>query len=320
MRMSVRLLKRLLREAASSYEREYFGDELADLVDDPELVTPYDRYHNVEYGINRSVTSIEAIRKNVKAFKDVVPYADGAFRTLFEIPGNDNLLLKVAFIDEEDVYLPPTEVNRLEVNLFNKYPDFFPKVFMYHPKYHWYVVEKIHVVDDADDFIDLFRDNFKFASYENFKSFITYILIHTGIRKETLSMLISDKNTYNILADLITSLLSDLEHEKTGLTKILKDNIYEIIQQALTDMSFVLVRDNNMSEEKKIANYKRKIIDDSDVCMGQIDFLYVKMTSDTKFRKFIKMIIDEDLSSSDFRALNVGTNSSGDFLIIDAFR
>ena len=87
----------------------------------------------------------------------------GAFRDAFEIKGHDDKILKISnrslqdeLGDGQESASIAEDTNQYEIDLFNQYPEFFPRVFMSDQEIEgiprWLIIEKAKVIDNAEDF------------------------------------------------------------------------------------------------------------------------------------------------------------------------
>lgn len=86
----------------------------------------------------------------------------GNFRRVYEITNRKDLIFKVARVaDTSDV---SGYMNWQEKQTFNKFPQWFPKVFLTAPdqgqSIQWIVVERVEVVNNRDDYNELLVNNF----------------------------------------------------------------------------------------------------------------------------------------------------------------
>tara|TARA_R110002153_G_scaffold1395_3_gene7226 strand:- start:7949 stop:8926 length:978 start_codon:yes stop_codon:yes gene_type:complete len=319
--------KELVLLIESEYEREYFGDDIGELIDDPYSIEPFENeltHDYLEYKGSKkdhiAADAYDEIKLSVRAFGDKLkPYGVGSFRSLFEVPGHPDLLLKVANELYNTSY-DPIDMNRKEVQKFNVYSEFFPKVYMHHPEYHWYIVEKVRVLHDYEEMIDLFSKHFKFARRSYFKKFLIVPLKDLKLR-EAIKIAKSDLLIDNLIDNLTTSIFKKMEkvNTKSMLTNALRDSIKKVILYAFSSIAKQLNRLGKSQEATKLKLVAMLMSKKGSMIDKHIDEMYYKMTSDRKFRKFLELIVDERLSSSDFRPSNMGTDDSGRIIIIDAF-
>ena len=154
---------RLFLEEISKSEISYFGKEFEELMANPDLALDKDW-----------------IAKNMGK-----RLGGGYSRVAYELKDNPNLVWKTAFRTEGDTnFEEGSYTNAQEAKYFNRYPDFFPRVYLtgektpgYDPEtgelmgsawdypvkkdfIPWIIIDKVKVINDATEYDDLIRKIF----------------------------------------------------------------------------------------------------------------------------------------------------------------
>ncbi|HAW78382.1 MAG TPA: hypothetical protein DCX27_00815, partial [Balneola sp.] len=154
--MKIRV-KKLLKEY-SKEERSFFGDGIQALIDNPDKLYYVKEVNYMSYPEKRQALNRAWIEENIGP-----RLGGGAFRDAFEIKGHDDKILKISnrslqdeLGDGQDTASIAEDTNQYEIDLFNQYPEFFPRVFMSDQEIEgiprWLIVEKAKVIENNEDF------------------------------------------------------------------------------------------------------------------------------------------------------------------------
>jgi len=130
--IKVRIRKSPLKEV-SKQESAYFGDGVAQLMDDPLVAFDDKNKERLELD-GRGNVNRKWMEDNIGPFLGA-----GHSRAAFELENNPSLVLKIA----SDAIDGGVFTNKKEIELFNKYPEFFPKVYISDPAGMFFVTEKV---------------------------------------------------------------------------------------------------------------------------------------------------------------------------------
>ena len=356
MRLTKAQLSKIIAESVE--ELEYFGQGVKNLIDQPDAIkfdeedseedsgdlfdTDFSEPDTGDYLVTVDRKLEDEI---LRLFGDVDKLGEGAFRTAYSIPGRDDVILKVARNrNGRDTRL----MNKLEVEAFGKFPEFFPKVYMRHKEGLWVVVERVRVIEPGEEklFGEVISKNFKFASYQFVIEHMKKMMIssdypiesadlidtHTELIKKHMSALFLDIIKCFIPAGTISYLSypSISDEIKRSLRKILfRDSksdpglfrdIYhvEMKKQNVDDAAWDLIDflDINVTKNTKSASYSDIQSEKQETL---VSIMHNSVLRNFKFVKFMKFIADGNLDMWDIRLGNVATDSTHSrFMIIDA--
>jgi hypothetical protein len=157
-------------EEMSKEEEQFFGEEIKALVDNPDELyyiktvksrNPYDDEEERQF-LNR-----RWIEENIGRY-----LGGGSFRDAYQIKSHPDKILKISNrylqnepLDGQEYSTVAEETNTLEIELFNKYPGYFPKVYISDQEIQgvprWLVIEKAEVIEWQSDFIRQLVRSFK---------------------------------------------------------------------------------------------------------------------------------------------------------------
>jgi len=157
-------------EDLSKEEEKFFGDEIKALVDNPDelyyvkKVKPRNPYADLE---ERQYLNRAWIEQNVGKY-----LGGGSFRDAYAIKSHPDKILKISNrymqhepLDGQEYSTVAEETNMLEIEMFNKYPDYFPKVYLSDKEKQgiprWLVIEKVKVIEYHNEFIRQLVRSFK---------------------------------------------------------------------------------------------------------------------------------------------------------------
>jgi len=148
MKLTRRQLRKLILEY-SAPEKKYFGKGITALIENPDMLYVV---QNGEQVLNRPWLEANVGRR----------FGGGSFRDAYEIAGSNDLILKISNrMDDPSPdagidYSAESEIsNQNELDFFNRFPEFFPKVYAYErepdgsPRLslpRWLVIEKANVI------------------------------------------------------------------------------------------------------------------------------------------------------------------------------
>ena len=169
--------KNLIREELSNFleelskeEEKFFGDEIKALVDNPDelyyvkTVKPRNPYVDSE---ERQFLNRRWIEDNVGRYM-----GGGSFRDAYQIKSHPDKILKISNrfmqhepLDGQEYTTIAEDTNALEIELFNKYPGYFPKVYISDKEKkgipRWLVIEKVKVIEYESEFVRQLVRSFK---------------------------------------------------------------------------------------------------------------------------------------------------------------
>jgi hypothetical protein len=172
----VKLTRKQLRKLILEYsapEKKYFGKGIAALIENPDMLYVV---QNGEQVLNRPWLEANVGRR----------LGGGSFRDAYEILGRDDLILKISNrMDDPSPdagidYSAEAELsNQNELDFFNRFPEFFPKVYAYErepdgsPRLslpRWLVIEKAKVITTWEEMGDQIKK--VFPGIENAYNFL----------------------------------------------------------------------------------------------------------------------------------------------------
>ena len=172
MKLTRKQLRKLILEY-SAPEKKYFGKGIAALIENPDMLYVV---QNGEQVLNRPWLEANVGRR----------LGGGSFRDAYEILGRDDLILKISNrMDDPSPdagidYSAEAELsNQNELDFFNRFPEFFPKVYAYErepdgsPRLslpRWLVIEKAKVITTWEEMGDQIKK--VFPGIENAYNFL----------------------------------------------------------------------------------------------------------------------------------------------------
>jgi len=172
MKLTRRQLRKLILEY-SEPEKKYFGKGITALIENPDMLYVV---QNGEQVLNRPWLEANVGRR----------FGGGSFRDAYEILGRDDLILKISNrMDDPSPdagvdYSAEAEIsNQNELDFFNRFPEFFPKVYAYErepdgsPRLslpRWLVIEKAKVITTWEEMGDQIKK--VFPGIENAYNFL----------------------------------------------------------------------------------------------------------------------------------------------------
>lgn len=159
-----------IEEELSKEEEKFFGDEIKALVDNPDELY----YVKTVEPRNPYVPAEERQFLNRRWLEDNVGrrLGGGSFRDAYQIKTHPDKILKISNrdmqhepLDGQEYSTVAEETNALEIELFNQYPDYFPKVYLSDQEKQgiprWLVIEKVKVIEYHSGFIQQLVRSFK---------------------------------------------------------------------------------------------------------------------------------------------------------------
>jgi len=294
----------------SKEEEKFFGDEIKALVDNPDelyyvkKIKPRNPYVDLE---ERQFLNRRWIEENVGKY-----LGGGSFRDAYQIKSHPDKILKIS--NRYMQYDPPDgqeyatvaeETNTLEIELFNKYPGYFPKVYISDKEKQgiprWLVIEKVKVIEWHNEFIRQLVRSFK-----------------------------SIPKSYNLINDLIAEYFpttsADFPPSYNGGRQIDAEQwayvAWESVGYNQPDKLKDVLKDLPVWDEKYGDVLKRdvdRVIDEEILLDEAIRKVWKVLTSDQYLVKFWDMVNDLHIEYNELRSGNVGTDieTGTKFLIID---
>ena len=308
MKLTRRQLRKLILEYSET-EQTYFGAGITALIKHPNKIYKEDEFGN-------QVLNDELLKKVGKR------KGGGFYRDTYFIDDNENLLLKISNRNDDpskdagiDYATQAEMTNQYEIDFFNKYPDFFPKVYIHErepdgttrlsmPR--WFVVEKVKVIESIEEMNEKIVETFpSIAAAYNYLTLwldIKSALLYEGIPsvfeadKEKLRLREDKENWIQLL--FFTAILKNFK-SGTLFERLMNLNVWKA---------------KNMTFDQKISYIDNKI-------MRIIEKIVL---SDRKILEFHRLLTDlnnvED-STFEFNEIspgNVGTDLNGEgFKLID---
>jgi hypothetical protein len=294
----------------SKEEEKFFGDEIKALVDNPDelyyvkTIKPRNPYVDEE---ERQFLNRRWIEENVGKY-----LGGGSFRDAYQIKSHPDKLLKISNrymqyepLDGQEYATVAEETNMLEIELFNKYPDYFPKVYISDKEKQgiprWLVVEKAAVIEWDNEFIRQLVRSFK-----------------------------SIPKSYNLINDLIAeyfpSTAGDFPPSYNGGRQIDAEQWAYVAWESVgyNDPNKLkdVLKDLPVWDEKYGDVLKRdvdRVLDEEVLLDEAVAKVWKVLTSDQYLVKFWDMVNDLHIEYNELRAGNVGTDlkTRTKFLIID---
>jgi len=317
MKLSNSDLKHIVKEELGKFlaemskeEEKFFGDEIKALVDNPDElyyvknVKPRNPYVDLE---ERQFLNRRWIEENVGKY-----LGGGSFRDAYQIRSHPDKILKISNrylqhdpLDGQEYTTIAEDTNMLEIEMFNKYPGYFPKVYISDKEKQgiprWLVIEKVEVIEYRSEFIRQLVRSFKSIPK-------SYNLINDLIAEYFPSTSADFPSSYNTGREIdaeqwaYTSWIAVGYNEPERLKDILKD--LPVWDEKYGD---VLKRDVD------------QVIDEEILLDEAVNQVWKVLTSDQYLVKFWDMVNTLNIEYNELREGNVGTDieTRTKFLIID---
>ena len=294
----------------SKEEEKFFGDEIKALVDNPDelyyvkKVKPRNPYVDSE---ERQFLNRRWIEQNVGKYM-----GGGSFRDAYQIKSHPDKILKISNRymqyepdDGQEYSTVAEETNMLEIEMFNKYPGYFPKVYISDKEIQgiprWLVIEKVEVIEYMTEFIRQVQRSFKSIPK-------SYKLINELVAEYLPSKSGDFPSSYNTGREIdedqwtMVSWLAVGYNDSNRLKDVLKD--LPVWDEMYGD---VLKRDVD------------SVIDEEVLLDEAVRKVWKILTSDQYLIKFWDMVNDLHIEYNELRPGNVGTDleTRTKFLIID---
>lgn len=290
-------------EYLTKKEEDFFGEEIKTVVDNPDKlyyiapkksINPHDEPEEIQY-LNK-----QWIEDNVGP-----RLGGGSFRDVFEIRSNPNWVFKISnraiqnekYDGIEDATLAE-ETNQHEIDNFNKYPQFFPKVGPYDKEVEkvprWLVVEKVKPTENKQQFRRQIHISFP------------------GVRK-----------SFEAMLDAVDYWMKDSKQKPTeqNYHEWISTVFYAYLDRDFQDLKPFIYRttdwDNDYGDDLKIGVDQAV---DNEILVDKIVEESVKvLTSDPKLAKFMQMVRDLGVDWTEIAEKNIGTDvkTGKKFLLID---
>lgn len=297
-------------EEMSKEEEKFFGDEIKALVENPDelyyvkKVKPRNPYVDLE---ERQFLNRRWIEENVGK-----RMGGGSFRDAYQIKSHPDKILKISNRymqhepdDGQEYSTVAEETNALEIELFNKYPDYFPKVYISDKEKQdiprWLVIEKVKVIEWDTDFNRQLVRSFK-SIPKSYNLINDLVAEYLPSDKKEFPAAIGSGREIDPEEWAYKSWMAVGLNDKNNLKDILKD--LPVWDQKYGD---VLKRDVD------------QVIDEEILLDQAIDKVWKVLTSDQYLVKFWDMVNDLHIEYNELRPGNVGTDleTRTKFLIID---
>jgi hypothetical protein len=294
----------------SKEEEKFFGDEIKALVDNPDElyyvknVKPRNPYVDLE---EKQFLNRRWIEENVGKY-----LGGGSFRDAYQIKSHPDKILKISNrylqhdpLDGQEYTTIAEETNMLEIEMFNKYPGYFPKVYISDKEKQgiprWLVIEKVEVIEYQSEFIRQLVRSFKSIpkSYNLMNNLIAEYLPSTSADFPPAS---GTGREIDAEQWAYTSWIAVGYNEPERLKDILKD--LPVWDEKYGD---VLKRDVD------------QVIDEEILLDEAVKQVWKVLTSDQYLVKFWDMVNTLNIEYNELREGNVGTDieTRTKFLIID---
>jgi len=303
-------IKRPIDEEMSKEEEKFFGDGLKTLVDNPDelyyvkKVKPRNPYVDLE---ERQFLNRKWIEDNVGKHLD-----GGSFRDAYQIKSHPDKILKISnrYLqhepdDGQEHSTIAEETNMLEIEWFNKYPDYFPKVYVSDKEKkgipRWLVVEKVKVIEYRSEFIRQIVRSFKSIS-KSYKLINDLVAEYLPSDKKDFPPAVGSGREIDPEEWAYKSWLAVGYNDPERLKDILKD--LPVWDQKYGD---VLKRDVD------------QVIDEEILLDEAIDKVWTVLTSDQYLVKFWYIVNTLNIEYNELREGNIGTDfkTRTKFIIID---
>lgn len=290
-------------EYLSEKEKEFFGEEIQTVVDNPDelyylapkkSLNPYDEPEDVQY------LNTQWIEDNVGP-----RLGGGSFRDAFEIRSNPNWIFKISNraiqnekYDGKEWTTVAEETNQHEIDNFNQYPEFFPKVGPYDKEIkgipRWLVVEKVNPTQNEQQFLRQIHISFP------------------GVRK-----------SFEAMLDAVKFWMEDSKQKPTeqNYHEWISTVFYAYLARDFQDLKPFIYKttdwDNDYGDDLKIG-VDRAV--DNEILVDEIlKKPVIILTSDPKLAKFVQMVRNLKIDWTEIAEGNVGTDlkTGKKFLLID---
>jgi hypothetical protein len=297
-------------EEMSKEEEKFFGDEIKALVDNPDelyyvkKVKPRNPYVDLE---ERQFLNRRWIEENVGKY-----LGGGSFRDAYQIKSHPDKILKISNrylqhdpLDGQEYTTIAEDTNALEIEMFNKYPGYFPKVYISDKEKQgiprWLVIEKANVIEYQSEFIRQIVRSFKSIPK-------SYNLVNNLIAEYFPSTSADFPSSYNTGREIdaeqwaFVSWIAVGYNEPERLKDVLKD--LPVWDEMYGD---VLKRDVD------------RVIDEEILLDEAVRKVWKVLTSDQYLVKFWDMVNTLNIEYNELRPGNIGTDfkTRTKFLIID---
>lgn len=341
-------IRKLILETIGDAKEEYefFGSNLVNgLRQDPRL----NRIIKKGYGAMEFEVYMEN-KYNIKML------GSGHFRIVFETENKD-LIIKFATngshtSSQSGKKITAVDANLQEVNRFNRYPRFFPKLYAHSAEGHWVLVDKVKIIKTKDDFLNEFLKFF--TSTGNIDSNIKDgIIVYAYQAYQQISQYVSAEELTSFdfmqfakdINNKIMTYFAGMEGKNTALySSRKKDIFFDILQRGIEDgesyeeavkkevksvvkhifskikvhwIGAYLEQSTENDPDYKYFKFANSIVDNK---MFPLIIQYVigKYLSDRDSKEFFLMMQREKISLRDIREENTGLDENGQFKIIDA--
>jgi len=303
-------IKRLIDEEMSKEEEKFFGDEIKALVDNPDelyyvkKVKPQNPYVDLE---EKQFLNRRWVEQNVGKY-----LGGGSFRDAYQIKSHPDKILKISNrylqhdpLDGQEYTTIAEDTNALEIEMFNKYPDYFPKVYISDQEKQgiprWLVIEKVKVIEWDNDFNRQLVRSFK-SIPKSYNLINDLVAEYLPSDKKDFPPAIGSGRQIDPEEWAYKSWMAVGYNDKNRLKDILKD--LPVWDQKYGD---VLKRDVD------------QVIDEEILLDEAIDKVWKVLTSDQYLVKFWDMVNELNIEYNELRPGNVGTDleTRTKFLIID---
>jgi len=297
-------------EEMSKEEEKFFGDEIKALVNNPdelyyiETVKPRNPYDDEE---ERQFLNRRWLEENVGKY-----LGGGSFRDAYQIKSHPDKILKISNrflqyepLDGQEYSTVAEETNTLEIELFNKYPGYFPKVYISDQEIQgiprWLVIEKVEVIEHHEEFVRQLVRSFKSIPK-------SYNLINELIAKYFPSTSADFPSASGTGREIDPEQWAYVAWESVGYNKP------EMLKSVLKDLP---VWDQKYGD---VLQHSIDRVDDEEILLDMaVDEAWKVLTTDQYLVKFWDMVNDLHIEYNELRSGNVGTDieTRTKFLIID---
>ena len=297
-------------EELSKEEEKFFGDEIKALVDNPDelyyvkKVKPRNPYADLE---ERQFLNRAWIERNVGKY-----LGGGSFRDAYAIRSHPDKILKISNrymqhdpLDGQEYATVAEETNQYEIDLFNKYSNYFPKVYLSDKEIQgiprWLVIEKVKVIEYQNEFIRQLVRSFK-SIPESYNLVNNLIAEYFPSTKEDFPPALGTGRDIDPEEYAFKSWLAVGYNDKNRLKDILKD--LPVWDEKYGDVI-------NRSVDR--------VIDEEVLLDEVVEKAWKILTSDQYLIKFWDMINDLHIEYNEIRPGNIGTDfkTRTKFLLID---
>ena len=287
MKLTRRQLRSLILE---SLEEEISGNETED---DPQNLS----YFGEGIVLLSKTRDIDKMEENHQAgwlAKNCgfVMIGQGGFRNVFHLDNMPEYAVKVAYTYSDSYEGMGNNYNKTEIEVFNKHPEIFPRVYVYdQEQYNWYVLDRLVPISSSEEL-----GRVAINAYTSFKTISQDVL--------TQHEYVTASEIEALLGELLNSCLVKVGPGKEGYKFSAQDMIKAMKEIETFAPSYIDAEYGAaypaLSGMLSDPVYQRKFIND--------------IESDQKFLKFF--IVANDLGLNDLGMQNVGTNAAGDKLLV----